>query len=286
LDHPRSAPRTSPAVLRQEVADRLRDLRLAAGLTIEEVAARLLVSTSKISRIETATRPASLRDVRDLAELYGIGPAQVDELMALTQDSRQQSDWQQYGSGVSDHAELEEVAVSIAHYETSLIPGLLQTPDYARAVTAGKLPDVPEADREKMVRGRLARQERLLGAGTPQLVYVIDEAAILRQVGGAAVLRDQLVVLAERSRLPAVDLRVIPMDAGAHPGMNSSFEILSFATVSAVVYSEGLAGDFYLRRDADLDRYGAVFRRLREMALDSDSSVHLILARASDLSDR
>ena len=281
----RPRPQTSPAVLRQELADRLRELRLRAGMTIDDVAAQLLVSASKISRIETASRPASLRDVRDLAGLYAVTPDELDSLMSLTQNSRRTSVWQQYGSAFSEHADLEDAATSVAHYQTSLIPGLLQIEDYGHAITAGFRPNLAPEEQQRLTRARLARQDALLGRGSPRLDYVLDEAALLRQVGGAGVLRRQLIALVEHSRLPAVTIRIIPMTAGAHPGMDSAFEIFSFPGVSGVVYLENLAGDFFLRRASDLDRYGAAFRRLADSALDVAASRRLIEDRAAVLPD-
>ena len=279
--------RSSPAILRRELADRLRELRVRSGLTIDEVASRLGAQPSKVSRLETGRRPGTIEDVRELAELYRVGPDELAELLELSLNSRTISRWRQYGALVSDHAELEENASRISHYETSIVPGLLQAEDYARAVTAGFIPDLGPGDREKLVQGRLARQALLLGRDEPRLDYVLDESALLRQVGGPSVMRQQLRTLLDRSRLPGISIRVLPMTAGAHPGMDTAFEILAIPRISdVVVYLEGYAGTFFLRKPAEVARYGAAFQRVRDLALDRDASRTLIEQRAAELSDR
>jgi transcriptional regulator with XRE-family HTH domain len=276
----------SPTVRRRELGARLRALRMERGLTVDDVAARMEVSPAKISRIETAARGVSLADVRFLCDLYGVSGAERDRLLILTRESRRRSWWQEYGlpDAVSTYIGLEDAAASIQQYRTSLIPGLLQTADYAEAAIAGVDPDLPGGQVGQFVQARLNRQALLSSEQPPELWVVLDEAALRRVVGGPAVMGAQLDALAERSRNPAVTVQVIAMDAGAHPGMDSSFSVLHFSDVSDVVFIEGLLGNFYLQGPQDLSRYQRTFDQLRAIALSPRDSRTLISAIAHDLS--
>ena len=268
----------SPAIRRRELGARLRAHRQAADLTVEEVAARLMVSGPKISRLETAQRGANLRDVRDLAELYGLGSEETEDLMRLARESQRRSSWQQFSSQISDYAELEEAAVSIRDYESAIVPALLQSPAYARALTLGTAPNDPLEQRNQSYEARMARQKLVLaGNRPPHVMTVIDEAALRRVVGGTAVMHEQMGVLVERAQLPNVTVQVIPFEAGAHPGMDSTFIILGFEeSVSDVVFVEGLIGSIYLKSRVDTDRYRSVFQFLQERSLDSERSIDKI----------
>lgn len=264
----------SPTVRRRELGARLRALRTETGLTVEDVASRMEVSPAKISRIETAARGVSLADVRFLCDLYEVSARERDRLLSLTRESRRRSWWQQYGldDSVATYVGLEDAAVAIQQYETSLIPPLLQTEDYARAVTAGAGPWLSEDRVEELVAARMTRQALLAPGGTLELWAILDEAALRRLVGGARVMRDQLDQLAERSRSSRVTVQVIPLEAGAHPGMDSAFAVLQLETVSDVVYVEGLMGYFFLQNQGDVVRYRRAFEQLRAVALSPSDS--------------
>ncbi|HEY0359809.1 MAG TPA: helix-turn-helix transcriptional regulator, partial [Mycobacteriales bacterium] len=259
---------SSPTLRRRELATRLRDLRLQTGLTADEVAARMLVSPAKISRIETGARGVSLRDVRDLCEIYTADAGEREHLATLVREAKQPSWWQQYDLPYATFVGLESAAATILDYESSVIPGLLQTEDYARAVTDGILCDAaPDLTRQR-VEVRLTRQRLLTQESPPQLWTVIDEAALHRVVGGPGVMRAQLEALAERATLPNVTVQVVPFEAGAHPGMDSTFILLHLEEeVSDVVYIEGLVGNLYQESPSDLARYRRVFDQLRAIAL-------------------
>jgi transcriptional regulator with XRE-family HTH domain len=275
----------TPTIRRRELAARLRELRKSAGLTIEDVASQLMISSTKVSRLETASRPAALRDVRDLANLYGVSVEEREHLMTLAKQSKEQSWWQQIGlpENLTTYADLEAVAVSISHYSTSLVPGLLQTSAYAAASISGTLPDVDPELLARLIEARHTRHGLLTSDRPPDLDVVLDEAALVRQVGGAEVMRRQLAALVEHSRLPTVSIRVIPLEAGAHPGMDSSFTVLHLEEVSDLVYVEGLLGNFYLQGSSDIARYRKAFDRLSALALDIQASRQKIAALASDI---
>ncbi len=273
----------SPTLRRKELAGRLRQLRLDAGLTVEEVANHLLCSSAKISRIETGGRGVSLRDVRDLSGIYGVDAGERDHLMSLAKESKQRAWWQEYDLKYQTYFGLEAAAATITDYESGMVPGLLHTEAYARAMTAGTDPAMSAEDLEHAVQARLRRQDRLTEPSPPRFHALVDEAALRRMVGGHEVMREQLSVLAERAVLPNVTLQIVPFDAGAHPGIDSTFTILGFAErdMHDVVYVEGLMGQFYLERPTDIERYHRVFGEIAAKALDPQNSIARIQAIGS-----
>ena len=274
----------SPTVRRRELGALLRKLRTEKGLTVEQAADRLMVSPSKLSRIETGHGVATLRDVRDLCDLYEVADgAERDRMVQLAREGRQPGWWQSYElSQFADYVGLEADAVSIKDYQSILIPGLLQTPDYSRAVNGVVIPK-PDPERlDEQTEVRLRRQGRLTQDPPLRFWVVLDEAALHRVIGGPAVMAAQLRRLAEVSSLPNVTLQVIPYSAGAHPAMDSTFNILEFAgSVPSVVYVEGLVGWVYVKRPQDIARYKRVFEHLCAMALTPQESIELIKQTAA-----
>ena len=273
----------SPTVRRRRLALELRRLRESAKLTCEEVAERLECSASKISRVETGRVSVSPRDVRDMLEIYGAPPEQRDSLVQLARDSRQKGWWHAYGDTVQPHLAtylgLESAAVEIRMYEVSLIPGLLQTEDYARAVITAGMVNSPRADVERHVALRMERQ-RLARTSPPKVWAVLDEAALRRQVGGPEVMRQQLEYLLELADLPNVSLQVIPFGGGAHPAMGRPFVILVFSerVDPDVVYLEDLTSALWVENVDEVDRYNVFFNHLRATAHSFEDSAALITA--------
>jgi transcriptional regulator with XRE-family HTH domain len=273
----------SPVVRRRELGALLRDLRVEAGLTVEQVADRLLVSPSKISRLETGQRGASLRDIRDLCDLYQVDGAQRDHLAALAIEGRGQAWWQPYGLPYATYVGLEAEAVHISDFEPGVFPGLLQIPDFARAVHETAMPKLTPALIEQRIDERRRRQEIITRQDPPppQLQAIVDEAVLRRAIGGPAVMRAQIDHVIEACQLPNITVQVLPFDTGAHPALDSTFILLEFAgPVPAVVYVEGLVGHLYLERAQDVERYERVFERLRTIALSEQQSLDL-MARIS-----
>jgi transcriptional regulator with XRE-family HTH domain len=252
----------NPAARRRELGALLRALRQERGLTVEQVAVELLCSPSKVSRMETGRRGATLRDVRDLCRIYGATDQIQDRLLGLARDGKEPGWWQSYDldPAFSPYIGLEADATSTKYYQSTVIPGLLQTADYARAMHEAARPALPEDLINQRVKVRLMRQE------------------LLKQVGGPSIMRAQLEGLIELSRSPHVTIRVIPYAAGAHQAMDSTFRILEFngAQVSDVVYVEGLVGYIYLDRAQDVARYKDVFEALCQMALTPQESTALM----------
>jgi transcriptional regulator with XRE-family HTH domain len=265
----------------------LRRLRELKGMTAEEVAERLLVSQSKISRLENGRRSISQRDVRDLCGVYEVEDHRiVDSLMQMAKDSRQQGWWHSFGDiPYSVYIGLETDAASLRVYDPQVVPGLLQTRGYAEALITGALPETTTTDIEKRVQVRMRRQERIAAPDNPlRLWTVLDESALRRVVGSRQLMRDQLEHLVEQSQLPHVTVQVIPFELGAHPGLNGQYAILEFpdAADSSVVYIEGVTSDLYLEKANDVQQYSVMYEHLRAQALNVEQSRQLIAGIAKD----
>jgi transcriptional regulator with XRE-family HTH domain len=270
----------SPTVRRRELGALLKALRNARGWTAEQVAERILISTSKLSRLETGHRGASARDIRDLCDLYEVDDEQRRHLLDLASEGKQRAWWQPLALPYSTYVGLEAEATSISDYGLGIMPGLLQTADYARAVVRAAVPRwVPEVV-EQRVQGRMARQQRLHSGDAPLFEAVVDESVLHRVVGSPAVMQAQLERLLELSDLPNITLRVIPYEAGALPAGNNKFIILGFAkpAISDVVFIEGLTGDLYLEDPRDVEIYSTTFRTLVQLAASPDATRGIIAA--------
>ncbi|OSC66761.1 transcriptional regulator [Streptomyces sp. Alain-F2R5] len=271
------ASNVNPTVRRRRLGQELRRLRELKGMTAEEVAERLLVSQSKISRLENGRRSISQRDVRDLCGVYEVEDQRiVDSLMQMAKDSRQQGWWHAFGDiPYSVYIGLETDAESLRTYEPQIITGLLQTRSYAEALIQGALPETPVADVEKRVQVRIRRQERISAENNPlRLWVVLDEACLHRMVGSRQVMREQLEHVAEMSQLPHITVQVLPFDVGAHPGINGQYSILEFTDTadSSVVYIEGVTSDLYLEKAQDVQKYTVMYEHLRAQALNVEQS--------------
>ncbi|MFJ1974467.1 helix-turn-helix domain-containing protein [Streptomyces sp. NPDC087903] len=275
------ASNVNPTVRRRRLGQELRRLRELKGMTAEEVAERLLVSQSKISRLENGRRSISQRDVRDLCGVYEVEDQRiVDSLMQMAKDSRQQGWWHAFGDiPYSVYIGLETDAESLRVYEPQVITGLLQTRQYAEAIIQGALPETSTTDIEKRVQVRLRRQDRIAADREPlRLWVVLDEAALRRVVGSRQVMREQLEQVAEMSQQPHITVQVLPFEVGAHPGINGQYAILEFADAadSSVVYIEGVTSDLYLEKAHDVQKYTVMYEHLRAQALNVEQSRRLI----------
>lgn len=277
----------NPTLRQRQLAKRLRDLRHDHGLGIAEVAERLLCSPAKISRIETAQRRVSLRDVRDLCRLYGV--TDPTELMALAKDARQQSWWQEPEEvDFRPLPGLENEAVAITEYETTTIPGLLQTEDYARAVISGFVPGIaPDALGERVDK-RMRRQDVLRKATPPRYWVLLDESALHRHIGGSAVMEGQLGRLYDMTLLPNIQVQVIPYTVGAHVGLDSAFMLLEFdesAGLPDTVYMDTLAGQIFQEKPAQLRYFHDLLNHLRSVALSPHESAERIIQRRDQFAE-
>jgi hypothetical protein len=248
-------------------------------MTVEQVARHLLCSPSKVSRMETGHRGATLRDVRDLCKFYGLPDAQADRIMSLAREGRQQGWWQACELAYfATYVGLEQAATSLRYFQSSTIPGLLQTEDYARAMLQAGLPAEFTPERaDELVKVRLRRQHVLTREPPMQLKAILDEAVLHRAVGGPDAMGAQLDHLVETvKKMPNVTLQLIPFAAGAHPAMDSNFTLLDFEVAPSVVYVEGLMGWLYIERPQEIVRYRQIADYLHSVALDSEDTIGLI----------
>jgi len=275
----------SPTVRRRRLGAELRRYRELAGLTIDHVAERLDCSASKISRLETGQTGSSPRDVRDMLALYGVDGAELEELLVVARETRQRGWWQPYGSVLTGaFIGFEAAAQQIRSYESQCVPGLLQTEEYARGLmqggTIGRSPD----EIESRVRVRMARQALLTQDDPVDFWCVLDEAALLRPIGGTDVMHDQLDRLVAAAELPHVTLQVLPMQVGAHPGLEGSFVLLSFPDEADpdTVYVTMATGGVFQEKPDDLARFAMIFDSLQRIALPPDESAAFIATLAKE----
>jgi transcriptional regulator with XRE-family HTH domain len=270
----------SPTIRRKELGAILKALRRQRGWTAEQVAERLHFSRSKVSRLETGQRGASTRDINELCDLYRAEEEQRQRMVELAREGKQRAWWQPLNLPYSTYVGLEAEAASIRDYGLGLIPGLLQAPEYARAVVRATQPGLRPEAVEQLVHGRITRQKLLFGEDVPRFEAVVDESVLHRVVGSPAVMRGQLERLLELSELPSVTLRVMPYSAGALPAGNNKFIILSFKlhTVSDIVFVETLTADLFLEDPADVESYRATYETLVRLAADPEATREAIVA--------
>ena len=270
-----------PTLRRRRLGTELKRCREAAGLTQENVSRHFEWHAAKVTRIETARVAVTARDVKDLLVLYGVEDEDYREaLMALARQSREKTWLTDYRDLMrpGNFVGLEQEASSMRAWEPILLPGLLQTEAYMRALMRSGRSSDPANVIDRRVALRLKRQGRLLGPGALNLAAVIDESAVRRVIGGSDVMNDQLHALIEAAQLPNVTLQVLPFGAGEHPFLGGSAALLEFreTTHPDVVYLEGLAGDLYEEQPLEVGRYRDEFDRLSAMALDHRLSLKMI----------
>jgi transcriptional regulator with XRE-family HTH domain len=267
----------------------LKRLREAAGLTQEDVAGQLDWHPTKIMRIETGRTAPHPNDVRVMLALYGVTDQDVlTSLIKLTKDARQRGWWYSYRDVLLSRYEffigLESEAETIRDFGLAMVPGLLQTEDYARALIGGLL-TLDAAEIERRVEVRMTRQQRLLAReDRPQLWAILDEGAVRRVVGGHAIMRAQLLHLANTAD-PFTTIQVLPYTAGPHPGQAGPFIILGFAGLiePEVVYMETVGGNLYVDKPEEVRLYTTAFDQLRAVALSPAQSRAMLLALAGEL---
>jgi transcriptional regulator with XRE-family HTH domain len=282
-------PGTSPTARQRELGTRLRALRNEHGMTVEEVAEQLLCSATKISRLETATRRPSLRDVRDLCTLYEVDKVTSVELMNLAQEAREPGWWTEYEDlDLDPLVGLEQVATDIVCYSMSYIPGLLQTVEYAQGIIHTVAPKMDPQIVRQRAEARLRRQKLLEIDNAPRFHVLLDEVVLHRGVGGPAVMAAQLEKVLKAARDGKSVVQVIPFSAGAYAAMDGYFVLLEFSEDSKlwpVVFVEGLSENQYLERRDEIARYRETIDYLRARALDQRDSLTLI-AKARDAFSR
>ncbi|MDG4809700.1 helix-turn-helix transcriptional regulator [Micromonospora sp. WMMD1120] len=247
----------------------LRRLRESSGVTREGAGWEIRASESKISRMELGRVGFKERDVADLLTLYGVTEDHEREaLLKLARDANSPGWWHRYGdvlpSWFQSYLGLEAAAALIRSYEVQFVPGLLQTPEYARAVVLLGHGSAAPAEIDRRVALRMQRQQLLDRENPPLLWAVVDEAALRRPIGGVGVMRGQLAALIEATKAPNIRLQVIPFAAGGHAAAGGAFTILRFGDqeLPDIVYIEQLTSAIYLDKRDDLDYYAVAMERL------------------------
>lgn len=282
----------SPAIGRRRLRIELRRARDAANLTQEHVVRELDWSLSKLIRIETGAVGISTTDLRALLQLYGITePQRIAQLTELARASRRKPAW--WGSyrdlvpeGVRKYAELEGAASVVRTFHPLLVPGPLQTRDYAQAVISSGGPlQFTEDAVERYVEFRMIRQRELFGNGPRQITMLLGEAAVRQVVGDPDVMREQLELLRDREH-PGLTMRVVPFGVGAHPGLSGAFSILEFPDPvdDDVLCLDAGLNDVVERDNAGLvSDYKAAFSRLDGLALPPEETTSLLTRLIKDL---
>jgi transcriptional regulator with XRE-family HTH domain len=269
--------RSGSQVRRRVLARELRGLREAAGLTLEDAAARLDIAPSTLSRSESGQQQISVHVVKSMLDVYEADD-RWDELLRLARASRQRGWWQAFGLGERTHlVGLETEATRVRDF--TYVPGLLQTAEYARALFVAAMVWDSGPALENAVKVRMIRQERLVDPESPlHLEAVVDEAALNRPVGGPAVHRAQLEHLLHAAELPTVTLQVLPTAVGAHPGLTSPLTLLSFGDLGQpdIAHVEHTLGALTMDKTPDVERARVCFDRLRAEAAGLADSLALV----------
>jgi transcriptional regulator with XRE-family HTH domain len=273
-----------PLIPRRRLGVELRKLREDAKLRLDEVANQLMISNSKLSRLENGQGIPQMRDVRDLINFYQVaGTPLAERLMRWARDGRRQGWWRDYSDVVPDHLDtylaLESGASVIRSFAPNVIPSLLQTDQYARALITELKPIHTDIEVDQLIEISLRRKELLARAEEPlRLLAVLDEAVLRRIVGSKDIMRDQLESLIEFSELSNVTILVLPFEAGAHQAITGMFNVLQFGNDldRDVVDVESHLGHRYLEHEHDVLLYLRMFDGVSHRSLESEESRDLI----------
>jgi transcriptional regulator with XRE-family HTH domain len=287
VDVPRAS---GPTIARWQLGSQLKAMREAAKITQLQIADVLGCSESKIYKIESGDVGINRGDLLVMLDRYRVpeDDPRRETAFDLQKQGKQRGWWAKYGSTIPNNyamfVGLEGAATEVKNFELAVVPGLLQTENYARAITTAAFPDQPD-EAERRVELRMARQACLTEDPPLKLWGVVDEGVLHRRTGGDDVMRAQLRHLVELSRRPNITIQVLPFSEGWHPGTTGSFQILEFPEEvhSPVAYIVSQAGDVYLEREDDMRRVTLTFTHLQTAALSQAKSRDLIAAIARDL---
>jgi transcriptional regulator with XRE-family HTH domain len=256
-------------------------------LSCTEVAKKLGMSQSKISRLETGMSGLQIDDVAAILGLYEVPADRRSELLDMLRRSDEKGWWERQGAGLPSLwktlIDFENRATRIQTYQPLLIHGLLQTPEYCQAVIQGSNPALTESELETLVATRMARQT-LLGKRTgPQFYAVLDEGVLRRPIGGSGVMRRQMQHLLQEAERPNITVRVAPIAAGAHAGLRGPFTILEFDAEAHIVHVENQCVGLFLEEAPDLQGYRLALSNILNVALAPAASAEFLAAVAADL---
>jgi transcriptional regulator with XRE-family HTH domain len=280
----------TPTVRRRRLGSELRRLREAHGLKLDEAAHRLGLAPSTLSRIETGKAPTRLAYLTTMLDMYGVtDPGQRQVLADMAREGYRKGWWAEYEdvlpTGFGSYVGFEAEAALLRAFEDRVVHGLVQTPDYARAVVTAVHPAMSADEAGRVVQLRVHRQEILTSGSPLELWLILDESVIRRPVGGPSVMSAQLEHLLAVGERPNVTLQLLPLAAGAHPALNGAFSILRFPEPSDpdMVYAEGVTGSAYLEKELDVHTCSEAFERLRQVALSPAGTADAIGKAAEEI---
>lgn len=280
----------SPSIRRRRLSHALKEFRKAARLTATEAAQRLEWDPAKVARMErNQWKLPNVNDVKLLMDLYGVtDDRQRESMLTLARESRLRGWWADYSDVFKTSLpDFEAGASAIRTYEALLIPGLLQTAEYAKAVwRAGQVFDEALVDRH--VQARLARQKILDREDPPSLLALVEQAALVKLIGGAACMADQLRHLIEMAARSNVTVQIIPSDSGAHAALSSPFTIMDFpgGDDPSLVYLGTATDSLWLEEVAEYHRYSLIFTNVMNLAISPEKSVRHMEKLVDDLNKR
>ncbi len=281
----------SPLMQRRRLRNELRAARLNKELTQEQVAKAMEWSLSKMNRIEKAKTGISTNDLKVLLPLYGITDKErTEELIALARAARRTPWWRSYGdtapTTLLELIDYESAASAICQFESTVVPGILQTEEYALAVLRLSYGEGSAAERvPALVDLRTRRRDLLISEGAPKFSFLLDESVIRRLAGSPAIMSRQLMHLADEADLPNVTIRVVPFAAGLHPGIRGPFKVIEFddEPEENVAFLEGPRGDFISDDPEETKTYLETFNRIAHKALGPSESVGLLRKAAGEM---
>jgi transcriptional regulator with XRE-family HTH domain len=270
--------RHSPGLNKRRLGRLLTRFREEAGLTLVEAAEALYTSRSAVSRLETGGTKVNVHILRSMLDLYGIGGDRWPGLIQMAVRAGEKGWWHGFGPGVAGtYVDFETETEEIQAFSLAIVPGLLQTAEYARTMFADYYKgrrDVDDVVRRNLA-VRMARQERLTGEYPLRLMALIDESALMRPLGGPEVLTAQLVHLAEVATLPNVEIRVLPLGS-SHQGLDGAFSIMRFPRALEepdIVYHQYPFNEQFLDKPEQVALFHRLFRDLRAVALSEEDSI-------------
>ena len=277
------ARKQAPSLRAQWLGQQLRELRDQRGLTLHDAAEYLQRNTGTVSRFETAEYPIRRPDLMALLDLYRVSSRRIrDEFIQLSQEIWQRGWWDGYADAVEhsfvDYLWLEQRAIEIRSYDALMLPGLLQTEEYAEAMIRAHSPDAKEEKIRRWIELRMTRQQVLCGDSAPRVLVTVEEGALRRRVGGTDTMRGQREHLLACAKRPNIEIRVLTSATGAHPGTAGGFKIFTLVEpFPEIGYGETSMGAIYVeppKTDVLRERY----ERLRVVALSSSESLDFISA--------
>lgn len=273
----------TPTFRRMLLGHRLRELRTSTGLTAKAVSEELEVAASWVTRIENGERGIQIRDLRRLFDLYDVQDSAVKEhLLDLARQAKVQGWWDPYKSTLppkyADYIGLESAASRVRNAELVVVPGLLQTEAYARALLQHGMHAFTSEEVESRVAVRLRRQQNLLQRSEAHLEVILDESVLRRVVGNSAVMRHQLAHILTCAEQSNVTIQILPLANGAHAGTSGSFVILDYPaeSMASIPYVETVAGDLYLEKRGDIDTCNEVWNYMADRSLTEADSTMLL----------